>query len=88
MLSFYPEFEACEVDDVNVVLLLDMSNSMKGDNLNNTKKIALLTLQYLPSTWNFNIVVFGTGKLTIYLLPQFFMSQKNLELISVERFCR
>ena len=32
MLSFYPEFEACEDDNVEVVLLVNLSNSMKGDN--------------------------------------------------------
>ena len=61
MLTFYPQFEACEADDVNVLLLLDLSNSMKGDNLVNAKKVVLLTLKHLPASWNFNIVVFGTG---------------------------
>lgn len=61
MLTFYPEFEACEADDVNIILLLDLSNSMKGEAIQSAKKILLLTLQHLPPTWNFNIVVFGTG---------------------------
>ena len=29
MLSFYPEFEACEDDTVEVVFLIDLSYSMK-----------------------------------------------------------
>ena len=61
MLSFYPEFEACEDDSVEVVFLLDLSNSMKGDNLRDAKKVLLLTLQHLPPQWAFNVVVFGTG---------------------------
>lgn len=61
MLTFYPQFEACESEMVNVTFLLDLSNSMKGDNLKNAKKVLLLTLHHLPSTWNFNVVVFGTG---------------------------
>ena len=63
MLSFYPEFEACEDNDVEVVFLIDLSNSMKGDNLRDAKKVLLLLLQQLPVQWHFNIVVFGTGKL-------------------------
>lgn len=61
MLSFYPEFEACEDDNVEVVFLLDLSNSMKGDNLRDAKKVLLLTLQQLPGQWYFNVVVFGTA---------------------------
>ncbi|KAL4233481.1 Protein mono-ADP-ribosyltransferase parp4 [Mactra antiquata] len=61
MLTFYPEFEACDNDDTSVILMLDLSNSMKGDNLVNAKKILLLTLQQLPPSWNINIVVFGTA---------------------------
>ena len=61
MLSFYPEFEACEDDNVEVVFLLDLSNSMKGDNLRDAKKVLLLSLQHLPQQWSFNVVVFGTG---------------------------
>ncbi|XP_060597096.1 uncharacterized protein LOC132751015 isoform X2 [Ruditapes philippinarum] len=61
MLAFYPEFEACETDDVNMILLLDLSNSMKGDAIVSAKKVLLLTLQHLPSTWNFNVIVFGTA---------------------------
>ena len=65
MLTFYPEFEAREDDDVTVILLFDLSNSMKGDNLTNAKKIGLLTLQQLPQNWIFNVVVFGTGVLNL-----------------------
>ncbi|XP_052241111.1 uncharacterized protein LOC127851394 isoform X2 [Dreissena polymorpha] len=61
MLTFYPQFEACESETVSVTFLLDLSNSMKGDNLTNAKKVMLLMLQHLPSSWNFNIVVFGTA---------------------------
>ena len=66
MLSFYPEFEACEDNDVEVVFLIDLSNSMKGDNLRDAKKVLLLLLQQLPVQWHFNVVVFGTGKCKLY----------------------
>ena len=61
MLTFYPQFEACGSNEANIIFLLDLSNSMKVDDLMNAKKVMLLTLHHLPATWNFNIVVFGTG---------------------------
>ncbi|KAJ8314784.1 hypothetical protein KUTeg_006934 [Tegillarca granosa] len=60
MLTFYPEFEAEEDTSIEVVMLLDLSNSMKGSPLTEAKKIILLTLQHLPSSATFNIVAFGT----------------------------
>ncbi|XP_041352469.1 protein mono-ADP-ribosyltransferase PARP4-like isoform X2 [Gigantopelta aegis] len=61
MLTFYPEFEAGEQEEVEIVFLLDLSNSMKGQALEDAKKILLLTLKNLPSHALFNIVVFGTA---------------------------
>ena len=68
MLSFYPEFEACETDDVDVVLLLDMSNSMKGDALRDAKKLMLLCFSQLPDGSYFNVVVFGTGDINFIFI--------------------
>jgi len=48
-----------------VTFLLDLSNSMKGAALTNAKKLVLLSLQLLPATWSFNIVVFGTGTVSV-----------------------
>ena len=61
MLTFYPEFEAGEQAELEVVFLLDLSNSMKGQALEDAKKILLLILNKLPSHAVFNIIVFGTG---------------------------
>ncbi|XP_038059035.1 uncharacterized protein LOC119730290 isoform X2 [Patiria miniata] len=61
MLTFYPEFEAEKNDQSEVVLLLDLSNSMRGGSiLQEAQKVVLLTLHHLPKDWKFNIVVFGT----------------------------
>ncbi|XP_022100686.1 poly [ADP-ribose] polymerase 4-like isoform X2 [Acanthaster planci] len=61
MLTFYPEFEAEQTDQSEVVLLLDLSNSMRGgSSLQEAKKVALLALHHLPKDWRFNVVVFGT----------------------------
>ncbi|XP_060065436.1 protein mono-ADP-ribosyltransferase PARP4-like [Ylistrum balloti] len=61
MLTFYPEFEACEDNESEVILMLDLSNSMTDKGLNEAKKILLLILHFLPKTWKFNVVIFGTA---------------------------
>jgi hypothetical protein len=65
MLTFYPEFEAAEDNEIEVILILDLSNSMKGKALLEAKKVLLLTLKHLPAHSLFNIVVFGTSKYTL-----------------------
>ncbi|KAL8613683.1 hypothetical protein ACOMHN_029775 [Nucella lapillus] len=60
MLTFYPEFEVGSQDTPEVVILLDVSNSMKGASLQSAKKVALLTLLNLDPGWTFNVVLFGT----------------------------
>ncbi|EDV19935.1 uncharacterized protein TRIADDRAFT_32651, partial [Trichoplax adhaerens] len=60
MLTFYPEFETVETKEPEIILVLDMSNSMK-DCLLDVKKLALLLLNNLPSNCLFNIAVFGTS---------------------------
>ncbi|XP_063404028.1 uncharacterized protein LOC134687563 isoform X2 [Mytilus trossulus] len=60
MLTFYPEFEAAEDNETEIILVLDLSNSMKGKALLEAKKILLLTLNHLSAHTLFNIVLFGT----------------------------
>ena len=62
MLTFYPEFEAAEDSEMEIILVLDLSNSMKGKALIEAKKILMLTLTHLPPHSLFNIVVFGTSE--------------------------
>jgi len=61
MLTFYPEFEASNLENFEVIFLLDLSNSMKGSSLIEAKKILLLALHLLPESCYFNIIIFGTG---------------------------
>ncbi|KAL5009559.1 hypothetical protein ScPMuIL_011864 [Solemya velum] len=61
MLTFYPEFEAIEEEEAEVIFLLDSSNSMKHEALKDAKKILLLCLHHFPPQWLFNIVTFGTN---------------------------
>lgn len=62
MLTFYPEFESEEVTEGEVILILDTSNSMKGEPLTEAKKVALLVLHNIPQVWRFSVVNFGSGK--------------------------
>lgn len=62
MLVFYPEFDAgpssaCE----EVVIVLDTSESMKGEPLRLAQRIAMQVLQTLDVSIRVNIVLFGTG---------------------------
>ncbi|XP_013399831.1 poly [ADP-ribose] polymerase 4-like [Lingula anatina] len=61
MLTFYPEFEAESDLACEVILLIDVSNSMKEKALQDAKKVALLTLHHLSNGCVFNVVSFGTG---------------------------
>ncbi|XP_041462873.1 protein mono-ADP-ribosyltransferase PARP4-like isoform X5 [Lytechinus variegatus] len=61
MVTFYPDFEASSVEKPEIVLLLDCSNSMKGEPLKQAKKILLLTLHHMADDCIFNVVTFGTG---------------------------
>ncbi|XP_028417262.1 protein mono-ADP-ribosyltransferase PARP4-like isoform X3 [Dendronephthya gigantea] len=66
MLSFYPEFEADQIENVEYIFLLDVSCSMKGTSIDNAKKIFLLALNKLPANARFNIVAFGNQWLELF----------------------
>ncbi|XP_078337991.1 uncharacterized protein LOC111100311 isoform X3 [Crassostrea virginica] len=61
MLTFFPEFEADEESEVEVVLMIDSSNSMKDSALQDAKKAALLTLHHINPSWRVNVMSFGTA---------------------------
>ncbi|XP_076330882.1 uncharacterized protein LOC143236481 [Tachypleus tridentatus] len=60
MLTFYPEFEAPELQQPEIVLCIDASNSMKGAPFQDALKVALLCLNHLPEKSLFNLVAFGS----------------------------
>lgn len=43
MLAFYPEFEAAIDPSPEVIFLMDLSNSMKGDAFRDSRKVYLLS---------------------------------------------
>uniref|UniRef100_A0A665X4E2 Poly [ADP-ribose] polymerase n=1 Tax=Echeneis naucrates TaxID=173247 RepID=A0A665X4E2_ECHNA len=63
MLVFYPDFDihSSSVSD-EVVLLLDTSESMKGESLLMAQRIALQVLRTLSNNLRLNIILFGTGQ--------------------------
>ncbi|KAK6170199.1 hypothetical protein SNE40_018651 [Patella caerulea] len=60
MLTFFPEFEANEEEETEIVFILDVSNSMSNEGLQDAKKILYLTLHHLSDKTYFNIIAFGT----------------------------
>ncbi|KAI3355671.1 hypothetical protein L3Q82_004263 [Scortum barcoo] len=71
MLVFYPDFD---VDSGSahdeVVLLLDTSESMKGESLHTARRIALQVLKKLDSNLRVNVIFFGTDHTETFLTAQ------------------
>lgn len=64
MLVFYPHFESGggPVSDVSdVIIMLDTSESMRGDAMLNARRIALKVLHSLDRSLKVNIIIFGSG---------------------------
>ncbi|CAL1538041.1 unnamed protein product [Lymnaea stagnalis] len=70
MLTFFPEFESAEITEGEIVLALDVSNSMKGDPLIQARKVALLVLKFIPVGWHFNVVRFGSDFDELFPAPK------------------
>ncbi|PIK52072.1 putative poly [Apostichopus japonicus] len=85
MLTFYPEFEVSRVKNPEVSVILDCSNSMKGDSFEHAKKICFMILALMPSDFRVNIVKFGST------FSEFYPSSKargKLNLDDVKDFLR
>lgn len=63
MLTFYPDFELDSSDQktTDVIILMDCSNSMKGEALEEAQALAMFALKDLPISARFNLVKFATG---------------------------
>uniref|UniRef100_A0A096M3T2 Poly [ADP-ribose] polymerase n=1 Tax=Poecilia formosa TaxID=48698 RepID=A0A096M3T2_POEFO len=71
MLVFYPNFEFdSSSEGSEVVLLLDTSESLKGESLQLAQKIALQVLKNLKNDVKINIVLFGTDHTEAFLSAQ------------------
>ncbi|KAM7406936.1 hypothetical protein PAMA_002913 [Pampus argenteus] len=71
MLVFYPDFDttsssACD----EVILLLDSSESMRGEFLLTARRLALQVLKTLDSNLKFNVIFFGTDHTDAFLTAQ------------------
>ncbi|KAM4608690.1 protein mono-ADP-ribosyltransferase PARP4 [Polymixia lowei] len=68
MLVFYSEFDLGSRSALNeLVLLLDTSESMRGDALQNARRIALEVLKTLDRNLRVNVVFFGTDHTEAFL---------------------
>ena len=62
MLVFYPHFDTDSGPAAGeVVLLLDTSESMRGEPLQQSRRIALQVLGSLGGSCRLNVIMFGTG---------------------------
>ncbi|XP_042370336.1 protein mono-ADP-ribosyltransferase PARP4-like, partial [Plectropomus leopardus] len=71
MLVFYPDFEvktSYKTDEV--ILLLDMSESMKGESFSMAKKIAIQFVKALDFELRVNVICFGTDFNEAFLTAQ------------------
>ncbi|KAK2840214.1 hypothetical protein Q5P01_013954 [Channa striata] len=71
MLVFYPDFDidSSSAHD-EVVLLLDTSESMKGESLHTAQRIALQVLKSLDQNLRLNVILFGTDHKEAFLTAQ------------------
>ncbi|XP_074550886.1 protein mono-ADP-ribosyltransferase PARP4-like [Halichoeres trimaculatus] len=71
MLVFYPDFDDVSSSATDeVVLLIDTSESMKGESLCMAQKIALQVLKHLDDDFRVNVVLFGTDHKEAFLTAQ------------------
>ncbi|XP_047198567.1 protein mono-ADP-ribosyltransferase PARP4 isoform X2 [Hippoglossus stenolepis] len=71
MLVFYPDFDVSSMSESDeVFLLLDTSESMKGESLRMAQRIALQVLRALGSNIRLNVVLFGTDHTEAFLTAQ------------------
>ncbi|KAJ8026534.1 Poly [ADP-ribose] polymerase 4 [Holothuria leucospilota] len=61
MLTFYPEFEVPQLKKPDVTVILDCSNSMKGESFEHAKKVCYMIASLMPKNYRFNLVKFGTN---------------------------
>lgn len=73
MLVFYPDFDTgFNSEDNEIVLLVDNSESMKGEPASVARRIGHLVLKTLGKNHKvrINIIVFGTGQHLLFLTYQ------------------
>ncbi|KAI7809102.1 hypothetical protein IRJ41_025844, partial [Triplophysa rosa] len=72
MLVFYPDFTSSSEDSSSVsdvVIVLDTSESMRGDAMLNARRIALQVLNSLDRSMKINIISFGTDYKVAFPAP-------------------
>ncbi|XP_073329534.1 protein mono-ADP-ribosyltransferase PARP4 [Pagrus major] len=71
MLVFYPDFDVNSSSATDeVVLLLDTSESMKGESLRMAQRIALQVLKTLDQKLRLNVILFGSDHTDAFLTAQ------------------
>ncbi|XP_078796331.1 protein mono-ADP-ribosyltransferase PARP4 isoform X5 [Oryzias latipes] len=71
MLVFYPDFEVSSGSAAEeVILLLDTSESMRGESLRSAQRIALQLLHRLNRDFRLNVILFGSDHKEAFLKAQ------------------
>ncbi|RXM93604.1 Poly [ADP-ribose] polymerase 4 [Acipenser ruthenus] len=82
MLVFCPEFASSSfIEDCEVVIFLDSSNSMRGAVLQEARKIALRLLNSLHC--KLNVVIFGTDCKELFPCPQDYVLEAAKQFIMI-----
>ena len=68
MLTFYPEFDCDSQDNYEMIILLDMSNSMLSEDIISVKKIAIVLINSISSNASFNLITYGSSEYTVLCL--------------------
>ncbi|KAG8524708.1 Protein mono-ADP-ribosyltransferase PARP4 [Galemys pyrenaicus] len=79
MLVFQPDLDAVLPDLVEqseVIICLDCSNSMEGETFLQAKRIALYALSLVGKKEKINIIKFGTGYKELFSYPKYITSSK------------
>uniref|UniRef100_A0AAQ5Z973 Poly [ADP-ribose] polymerase n=1 Tax=Amphiprion ocellaris TaxID=80972 RepID=A0AAQ5Z973_AMPOC len=81
MLVFYPDFKVGSRSSANeVVLLLDTSESMKGESVCSARRIALQVLKNLDHNVRVNVILFGT----VLLFSSFYAKSVSVSSVAFD----
>ncbi|XP_062287689.1 protein mono-ADP-ribosyltransferase PARP4 [Scomber scombrus] len=87
MLVFYPDFEATSSSTQDeVILLLDTSESMRGETLGRAQRLALQVLETLDHNLRLNVIFFGTDHTDAFQTAQPLVEARQAAKSLIKRF--
>ncbi|XP_067460380.1 protein mono-ADP-ribosyltransferase PARP4 [Thunnus thynnus] len=87
MLVFYPDFDATSSPACDeVILLLDTSESMRGESLRTAQRLALQVLKTLDHNLRLNVIFFGTDHTDAFQTAQPLIEARQAAESFIKRF--